>query len=301
MDRRNEPPTAAGTSPARPALLRETQGADEAERAVGGIPEVGRREPAGRDLGHGLGHAGQDGLGIVRAGQRLGEAEQRRGRLRGLALPGEEPSVLEGDRGVRGEDLDHPDVLVVEPIDAEAREHDRARHPLADLHRDDEDRLLGLGRPGDLHADRIAQGIGSVVGLAERDRVPGEALPHVGHELLVGLALVLGELAPERDRLERPPVLGEQVDAAVVVVDEGLQLGGDRLRDLTDVAEAAQAQRQAVEHPELRGGARLGWRAGRPACGAACPCHGGAPRWQRPSSHLGPRGPGVKPRAASVG
>ena len=90
------------------------------------------------------------------------------------------------------------------------------------------------------------------MGLAGLGDAAGDTGAERDQQRLEGLALVLRQLPAERDRDEQLAVLGEQVDAAVVVLDDRVQLGRDRLADLPDVVQLVQALGQAVEHPKLR-------------------------------------------------
>ena len=100
----------------------------------------------------------------------------------------------------------------------------------------------------------------------------GDALPDMADELLQRLVLVLVEdLAAEGDRQQREAVLLHHVDAAVVVVEDRVELFGDRGGDLVDVVEAGEGRRHAVQHVQLRdeskvrrlGGSRMGLLASR--------------------------------------
>src|SRR4029079_1116148 len=103
----------------------------EVERARLRIADVDLH-PARRDeVRDRFERAPEDLLRRVELRQRLGEAEQRGRRLRGLPLEAEETRFLEADRGVRREDLEQAHVLVVELVDAEAREDDHAGRSVA--------------------------------------------------------------------------------------------------------------------------------------------------------------------------
>ena len=88
------------------------------------------------------------------------------------------------------------------------------------------------------------------------------------------LPVLVEQLAAERDRRQGVSVGLQQVDPAVVVVDDRAQLGRDRLADLADVIEGVQGRGQVVQHVELRtptetlaaGLVIVGSRSCRPAC-----------------------------------
>jgi len=87
--------------------------------------------------------------------------------------------------------------------------------------------------------------------------VAGDALADLRDQLLGCLGLVLGELSAKGDRPQRETVLEQEVDPAVVVVDQRLELGRDGLADRGDVVQRVQPRRQGVQHPQLRHRAQL--------------------------------------------
>ena len=203
----------------------------------------------GRDRTNGF---GEHGLHVVRARERLRELQELASNLRRVSLPFEQARVLDRDGGVGRQDLEEPHVLVVELGDAELRERHRADHVAPVAHGHHDERLVHVRRARDVDGRRILGGVGRIVGLARLGDAPGDAGAERDQQRLEGLALVLRELPAERDRDEHLAILGEQVDAAVVVLDDRVQLGRDRLADLPDVVQLVQALGQAVEHAKLR-------------------------------------------------
>ena len=125
-----------------------------------------------------------------------------------------------------------------------------ARH-----HRDGEHRLEQVVvRAGDRDREGHLAGVGREQRFAGRGDRPGDALADLGDQGVEVFLGVLGrELAAERDRHQRRPVL-EQVDPAVVVVDDRAELAGDRAADLGGVGQDVQLRGEAVQHVELRVG-----------------------------------------------
>ena len=138
---------------------------DQDEPAARRVTAVGRDDRGLDHRRHGGHDAGEHARDVIGTGQRLRQAEQRRGGSGRLALLLQEARVLVGDRSVRGEHLQHALVLLVELVDPEMREHDDAGHALADLERHREQRLVDLVGALDLVAVRIVQRVGRVVRL----------------------------------------------------------------------------------------------------------------------------------------
>ena len=186
--------------------------------------------------------------------ERLGELEQRSRGPRRLARGGQQGGVLERDAGVRGQDLEEPPIDLVEHPVAEARQDDHADDIVAREHRHGEHRLeeVVVGpRDGDRERD--------LAGIGGEDRRPRggdgsrDAFADRRDELVEGLFLVLGEqLALEGDRQQGLAVGLQEVDPAVVVVEDRSKLRRDRRADLLDVAQGVQLGAETVEHVELR-------------------------------------------------
>ena len=182
------------------------------------------------------------------------------------------------------QDLEEPLIVLVELCEPQLRQDDHTDDLVPRDHRDGDHRfeqvVVGSGdrdRELDLTSIRGQQG-----GLRERD-VAGDPLAQLRHECGEGLGRVLGEqLAPERDREQGVAVGLEQVDPAVVVVDDRSELRRDRGCDLLDVAEHVERGRQVVQHVQLRDGTDVVSQSLR-LC-SRCLCHG-SPR------HLGDRDP----------
>ena len=198
-------------------------------------------------------HAGD----VPGAAERLRQTEQRRRRLRRFAFLLQQAGVLVGDGCVRGEDLEHPLVILVELIGPQVREHDDAGHLVSDLEGYGQERFVDLVGALDLHAPIVVEGVGRVVRLPGDRGVAGDALADLRDQLLGRLGLVLGELSAKGDRPQREAVLEQEVDPAVVIVDQRLELGRDGLADRGDVVQRVQPRRQGVQHPQLRHGAQL--------------------------------------------
>jgi hypothetical protein len=158
---------------------------------------------------------------------------------------------------VRGKHLEHTLVLFVELIGPEVREHDDAGHLVAHFQRHGQERLVDLVGPFDLPSPLVVEGVVRVVRLSRARRITGDPLADKGDQLLVRLGLVLGQVAAERRRPQRDPIVEQEVDPTVVVVDQGPELGGDGFADRVDVVERVQPGRQGMQHPELRDRAQL--------------------------------------------
>ena len=194
-------------------------------------------------------------LGDVGDARRLGElAREREKRFRPFRLASlrfVQARVLECHRRVSGHDLEQPEIVRVELIQAELRDHDDAGHARAVLQRHCEERLLDLGGALDLLSELV------LCCVPDQQRDPGlgdaagDPAPDVGREELRRVARYrTGQVAAERDEHEIVVVAKEH--AAVVVIDEEPELVGDREPDLRDVVEARQLPGEALEHLQVR-------------------------------------------------
>ena len=129
---------------------------------------------------------------------------------------------------MRGQDLEQATIVFVELGESKLRQHDHAYDLVARDHGDGQHRFqqVVVG-PRDRDGELDLPGVGGEQGgLGERD-VPGDPLAEPGHEGGEGLGRVIGEqLTPEGDREQRVTVGLEQVDPAVVVIDDRPELGG---------------------------------------------------------------------------
>ena len=123
--------------------------------------------------------------------------------------------------------------------------------PRPELERDRENRLVHLRAPGDVHGHLTMRGVGRVDRLAGLHHVAGDALAHLDRERLLGLPLVLGDLAVEGDGPEGHAVGLQQVQPERVVVDERLQLLHQDLADLLDVEDLVELAGEALQDLEL--------------------------------------------------
>ena len=221
--------------PERPVRLADPRGRAREVEQVGERPD----------------HLLQDAAGVAAPRERLRHAQQRARDLRRLSFLVEQPRVLERHGRRRRERLEQAEVVGVELVQPELRQHDRADHPVVEPHRDGQDRLVDLGRSLDLLRELAVVRVRGVDGLAGLGDPPGDALAHGGDQQLLGLALVLGERAHERHRVQRPARGVEQVDPAVVELHELAEVLEDRLRDVADVLEAVQLARDALQQLEV--------------------------------------------------
>ena len=216
-----------------------------------GVEQPDRRARAPEDR-HG---AGRDPLGDVHEALGLREvAREREERFRALRLAAlglVQPRVLERDGDVPGHHLEQAEIVAVELVQAELRDHDDARHALAELDRDGEERLLDLGGAGDLLAGLVTRRVPDEERLSRLRDPPGDPAADLDRQQLDGvLRQVPVEVAPERDGHEVVLVADEQ--AAVVVIDQEPELVRDGEPDLGDVVEARQLPREALEHLHVR-------------------------------------------------
>ena len=197
-----------------------------------------------------LDDARQHVVETFRGGEVAAELEQR---LRALGLAPlrlVEPCVLERDGRVAGEHLEQAQVVLVELVEAELRDDDRADHPGAVVERDGDDRLVDLRRALDLDRELALRGVRQQQRLAGLDDAAGEALADARAEDLGRGAVRRGQLALEGDRRELVAVADE--DAAVVVVDQQAELVRDRHADLAHVVRAVQLAAERLEHLQVR-------------------------------------------------
>jgi hypothetical protein len=156
---------------------------------------------------------------------------------------------------VRREDLEHLLVLLIELVDAELGQDDDTQNDLAVGDGNSEDGLVDRLSTLDVHGVRITIRVRRAVRPPGLRDVTGDPPPDLRHQGLVRLALVFEQLASKGHRQQRLRVGSEDVHPAVVVVDDGVKLGGDGLADLRHLVQAVQPSPQAVEHPQLGYGA----------------------------------------------
>ncbi len=204
-----------------------------------------------------LGDALQDAARVELGQDRFGDLEE-------LALATE--LLLEGERlfaesfgriGVghrlrreAGIDDEEPKVVIGELVEPELREDEDAEHAIVEDHRREEHRFVEvvLG-PRDRRRARVRGRIAEVLGDAMFGDPAGDALAQGEPEHVGRLVDVLTDLAEHRHGDE---VLTDQsVDPGVVIVDQLAELAGDRLADLVDAREPAEASPQLLDRLEL--------------------------------------------------
>src|SRR5436305_7465289 len=130
-----------------------------------------------------------DRLGRSRLRDRACELEQRL-EVVGLASLGlVEARVLEGYRSVPGEHLEQPDVVLVELVDAELRDHDHADRTGAVAERYGDERLLDRVRAGNHHRVLALEGVADELRLQCRSRAAGDVLAELVARVVVDLAV----------------------------------------------------------------------------------------------------------------
>ena len=116
-----------------------------------------------------------------------------------------------------GEHLEQPQVVLVELVEAELGDDDRADDARAVVERDGEDRLLDLRGAFDLDRELALGGVAEEERLTGLDDAACDPLAHTGSQHLGRAAAGRGQLL-EGDRRQLLAVADE--DAAVVVVDQ---------------------------------------------------------------------------------
>jgi hypothetical protein len=182
--------------------------------------------------------------------ERVRDLERGLRALRLAALRLVEPRVLERDGGVAAEHLEHADVVLVEPADAELRDDDGADDARVVVERHGDHRLVHVVRARDRDPVLAVERVREQDRLAGLGGAAGDALADLAGELLDALVLVRVDVAAPGDRHEL--VSGDDVDAAAVVVDEHPELVDDRLADLPHVVQAVELARQALQHLQVR-------------------------------------------------
>ena len=198
------------------------------------ILEPERRARAGEDPRRALHHPLGDFGDPVRLGDVAGELEQR-GRALGLtSLRLVEAGVLERNRCVAGEHLEHAQVVLVELVEAELRDHDHADHARAERERHCQERLGDVCGALDLLGELVAPRVVDQERLPRlRDPARDTASDPRRHQLHRRSGLCCHQIPAKRDRQEI--VAATQEDATVVVVDEEPQLVRDGEPDACDV------------------------------------------------------------------
>ena len=149
-----------------------------------------------------------------------------------------------------GEHLQQPDVVLVELVQAELRDHDDADDPSAERERDDDLRLVDRVGAGQDARELAVGRVPDQERLACFGDTPRDSLADLADEDFHRLTRLARELPDERDRDH--VVSFDEGDAAVVVVDQRPQLGRDHVPDLAHVVEPVQLPAQALQHLHVR-------------------------------------------------
>ena len=179
-------------------------------------------------------------------GEVAAELEQRLRALGLAALRLVETGVLDRNGGVARQHLEQSQVVGVELLQAELRDHDHADHAGAVLHRHGDDRLLDLRGALDLEREFAGGRVVEEQRLAGLDHVSGEALADPGPEDVGRRRGGARQLPLERNRLQLVAVSDE--DSAVVVIDQLAELVRDRHADLANVGGPGELARERLKH-----------------------------------------------------
>ena len=148
-----------------------------------------------------------------------------------------------------GQDLEQADVVRVELVASELRDHDQPDHGRSVQERHRDEGLLDLDGAGDVLTDAAVGCVTREEGLTCLRDVTRDTDADLGRQRLHGGVGCRGELASERDRSEIVAVPDK--DAAVVVIDQLSQLVGDRRADLAHVDEAGELAGRSVQHLQV--------------------------------------------------
>ena len=215
----------------RRADARDT-GVTEPERCAFGLEQQHR----------GLDHVLADVFDRVRPGDHVCEGKQRLGALCLAPLLLVETCVLESDGRLAGEHLEQANVILVELVEAELRDHDHTGHPRAVSQRHEGERLLDLLRSRDPEPELALESVRHEQRLARLGDASGDAHPD---PLRVGVCRGVHARVVFTDERDRPQLVAvSQHDTTVVVVDQEPKLGRDRLSDLLDVVEPVELPRE---------------------------------------------------------
>ena len=202
--------------------------ADALEPLAVGKRQPERRAPHFEDACRTLRDAHGDAVDL-RAGRELArQLEQRLGALRLPALGLVELGVDERDRRVPGQHLEEAEVVRVELVEAELREHQDPDDVGAVSQRHGEQGLLDLRRPFDVVPDAAVRRVAGQERGAGRGHVARHADADLDRQHVEHRARRLGQRAAEGDGPQVVTVAQE--DAAVVVIDQQPQLVCDRER-----------------------------------------------------------------------
>ena len=117
---------------------------------------------------------------------------------------------------------------------------------------------------GNVHGVLVDRRVGDAAGAGVNDRSAGDALTDAADEVGGAVVLVLRDRALVCHRDHRVARLGEQVEAAGVVVDEARQLRDNGLAHLAVAVGACHPHRKRVQHLQVRQwphrGTRRPWR-----------------------------------------
>ena len=149
-----------------------------------------------------------------------------------------------------GEHLEQAQVVLIELVEAELGDDDRADHARPVVKRHREQRFIDRFRARNRLRELALRGVARQNGLAGGHDVTRDAVADWNLEHIHRLARRRGEIPAERDRHDHVTVDDEH--ATVVVIDQRAQLVGDRHADLADIVQAVQLAREALQHLQVR-------------------------------------------------
>jgi hypothetical protein len=233
-------------------------GEDGDQAALGSIDQVDRQGVVRHDLGQGVRHGLEHGVAFAMEQEALGDRDQlplaghppfQRGRppLKLLQLA----RIEERHRGLRADDLGQSQVRGVEGVATEAEQLDDTHDRVLMAHRHDDHRFVDRLSALDLAGPRIVRHVVDDLGHARHRDVTAQALAQLEADQIGKLVVVVGRLAGQLHRLERPPVRGKHVEAQAVPVDDRFDLARDGLGDVPDRTRAAELPRERLDALQL--------------------------------------------------
>ena len=147
------------------------------------------------------------------------------------------------------ENLEQAQIVGVELVETELRDHENPDHVRAVAQRHRQERLLDLRCSFDVVPDSAVRCVPCEKRFTGLRDVPRDSDANPCREHVQRCVAALREVAAKRDRAEVVSVAEE--DAAVVVVDQLTQLVGNGGADLVDLEQSGEPARDAVEHLQV--------------------------------------------------